>query len=554
MRRSGGWATVLRKKLRESLTARIFCVTSLILLAASAVTFGIIALATPMTYASIASDRLRSRSVTLAGDLEGVPFDESGPLLDRFILDTQARVAVVNEDGEILDTPSNLTTGADEEMAGVVVTSVTVSSDDAGPVVLEGTASEEDGGGWLFRSESDSVTAAMEAPVWDSGDSVSVSVGPLSYTFTFQDWDRPCTLYISPQTEKVNPTVQALGRVAPWLLAAMLVFSLLGALFYSRYITRPIVRLSGISKRMAELDFGWSCAETRSDEIGVLGRSLDELSERLSAALGELQEANAALRRDIDRERELERQRLAFFSAVSHELKTPITILKGQLSGMLEGVDVYRDRDRYLARSLQVTGRMETMVQEILTVSRMESGGFTLRRQSVDLLGLLERALGLYQDLIEQKGLTLERDLLPGAEVSADPGLLGKAVDNVLSNAVFYAPEGAAVRVTLRREEDGVTLSVENSGSHIPEEALPHVFEAFYRAEGSRNRRTGGSGLGLYLVDMILSRHGAAYRVENTPEGVRFTIVFPDGPPSPHKTQISSIQTSNAPGILISPK
>ncbi len=162
--------------------------------------------------------------------------------------------------------------------------------------------------------------------------------------------------------------------MAPWLLLAMLLFSAACAFFYSRYLARPIVRLSGIAQSMAELDFGWQCQEQRRDEIGVLGRSLDHMAQQLSGALTELKQANDALRGEMEQERELERQRLAFFSAASHELKTPITILKGQLTGMLDGVDVYRDRDKYLARSLQVTGRMETLVQEILTISRMESG------------------------------------------------------------------------------------------------------------------------------------------------------------------------------------
>ena len=96
------------------------------------------------------------------------------------------------------------------------------------------------------------------------------------------------------------------------------------------------------------------CGERRRDEIGQLGRSLDEMARRLSAALTDLENANQALRGEVARERELDRQRMAFFSAASHELKTPVTILKGQLAGMLEGVGVYRDRDKYLLRSLQV--------------------------------------------------------------------------------------------------------------------------------------------------------------------------------------------------------
>ena len=104
--------------------------------------------------------------------------------------------------------------------------------------------------------------------------------------------------------------------------------------------------------------------------------------------------------------------------------------------------------------------------------------------------------------------------------------MLHKVFENILSNAVFYAPEGADIYVQVETSDAGPVLRVENSGSHIDAEALPHVFEAFYRADASRSRRTGGSGLGLYIVKMILERHGADYQIENTGQGVRFTIYF----------------------------
>ena len=307
---------------------------------------------------------------------------------------------------------------------------------------------------------------------------------------------------------------------------ALLIFSLLCALVYSRYITRPIVRLSGIAGRMSELDFNWECPEQRRDEIGALGRSLNCMSRRLSTALSDLEEANHALRGEVEQERELDRQRMAFFSAASHELKTPVTILKGQLTGMLDGVGVYRDRDKYLLRSLQVTGRMENLIQEMLSISRMETGSVPLIQESVGLSELIENQLSLDAQLLEQRGQTLVTALTPGVNIIGDPSLLGKAVGNLLSNASLYSPEGAEVRVWCGYIEQRPALTVENTGAHIQDEALPHLFEAFYREDGSRSRSTGGSGLGLYIVRMILQRHGAGCTIENTAGGVRATVVF----------------------------
>lgn len=267
-------------------------------------------------------------------------------------------------------------------------------------------------------------------------------------------------------------------RVRPYLILFIFVLSLLGALFYSLCITRPIVGLTGISRKMAALDFNWRCPDTRKDEIGVLSRNLNELSDRLKAALLDLKEANASLQRDIDREREMERRRSAFFAAASHELKTPITVLKGQISGMLAGVDIYQDRDKYLARSLAVTGRMEKLIQEMLTISRMEQDSFAIRRDRVNLAGLIQEQISLAEDLAQLKEQELCVSLTPETVIPGDKILLSRVVSNLLANALHYSPEAALVSVRLFADETGAVLEIENSGAHIPEESLSRILSA----------------------------------------------------------------------------
>ena len=133
--------------------------------------------------------------------------------------------------------------------------------------------------------------------------------------------------------------VEALHKALPALVIVIVIVSVLVAVFYAWYITAPIKKISKMSRRMANMDFNNFCPVERTDEIGVLANSLNSLSSNLSAALMELKEANQKLQVDIDKEKELELRRMEFFSAASHELKTPITIIKGQLQGMLCGVD-----------------------------------------------------------------------------------------------------------------------------------------------------------------------------------------------------------------------
>ena len=166
------------------------------------------------------------------------------------------------------------------------------------------------------------------------------------------------------------------------------------------------------------------------------------------------------------------------------------------------------------------------LIGEMLSISRMESGSAAVRQEPVDLSALMAQQLALDRELLEQRGQQLVSALTPGITVPADASLLGKAVGNLLSNASRYSPEGAEIRVWCGRLEGRPALSVENTGARVSGDALPHLFEAFYREEGSRNRSTGGSGLGLYLVKMILDRHGAVCTIENTEEGVKATVRF----------------------------
>ena len=207
-----------------------------------------------------------------------------------------------------------------------------------------------------------------------------------------------------------------------------------------------------------------------------------------------------------------------FFAAASHELKTPVTILKGHLGGMLEGVGEYRDHERYLQRSYEVTETLETMVKEILTISRMETGTWKTERKKTDLAELFRQEMAEVWELLEEKEMELTGEIPEHAYALADSEGMKKVFRNFLTNAIRYSPKGA--KLTVCFQENG--FSLENEGTSIPEEALPKLFEAFYRVEDSRNRKSGGSGLGLYIVRMILDAHEAAYGAENTAGGVRF--------------------------------
>ena len=144
----------------------------------------------------------------------------------------------------------------------------------------------------------------------------------------------------------------------------------------------------------------------------------------------------------------------------------------------------------------------------------------------MDLSGLIQRQVELAGDLALGREQQIKADIQPGLGAAGDSVLLGRMAANLLTNGLNHSPHGAALTVRLYAGADGPVFEVENSGARIPDEALPHLFEAFYRVDASRSRETGGSGLGLYLVKMILDRHGAGCEITNTAGGVLARVRF----------------------------
>ncbi|MDE6025438.1 MAG: HAMP domain-containing protein [Lachnospiraceae bacterium] len=342
----------------------------------------------------------------------------------------------------------------------------------------------------------------------------------------FADSTDEYILFLTKNTNKESQVIEALQKSLPILSIIIFVVSVIAAFFYTWYMTKPIKRISKLSKQMADMDFSGLCLTNRTDEIGVLSHSLNDLSEKLVSALSELQDANQKLQADIDLERRLEKQRTKFFSAASHELKTPITIIKGQLQGMLHQVGRYKDRETYLAQSLDVTDTLEKMVQELLIISRLDTPDYNCNKCNFNLSKLISDRLVAYEDLFMQKELTVEKTISPETYILGDIQLLQKVLDNLLGNAATYSGAGNHVFVKLWKDTEKINLTIENTGVHIPEEDIPKLFEAFYRVDQSRNRQTGGTGLGLYIVKTILDLHDAEIKIANTIQGVIISIQF----------------------------
>ena len=334
------------------------------------------------------------------------------------------------------------------------------------------------------------------------------------------------TLAVQTDLFVVQQATKVLLSILPYVILMVFLLSLLCAWLYTRYITRPIVRLSKISKQMAELDFSGQCGTGREDELGCLAQNLNSLSASLSTALNDLQTANQQLKTDIEKEQELERQRVDFFSAASHELKTPLTILKGHLAGMLNGVCGYENHIEYMKRSLAVVDRMEKLVKELLYVSK-EEGTQKTEYKTVDFAEIFRVQIATVTDLLEEKKQRLEANIPIHLYCEVEQAQMERAIQNILVNAIRYSPCNEWIRISLSEINGTIHSKIENTGVHVSDDAIPHLFEAFYRTDTSRSRNTGGTGLGLYIVGEIMEIHHANYGISNTSNGVLFWFEFP---------------------------
>ena len=479
-----------------------------LMIAVCAATYGAIAYLTPLTYTSILQEELDQKTEALLTVLSGREPSACDELVSTFCRETGAALRLTDAYGRILyDTISSeayLVEGTAGRMAITTEDSETLEQD----AVMQATETED-------------ATGTAESVIHQITVTDAYISADEARTFFFQDGTMGYLLVVDGK-KAVNQASEAMKKTLPFLALLILGVSLLTSFFYARWITRPIVDISHIAASIAALNFSSRWAQHRTDEIGALGDSLNTLSDNLSDALTKLKTANERLQQDMERERDMERQRSAFFSAASHELKTPVTILKGQLSGMLAQIGVYGDRDKYLARALQVTGRMESLIKEILIISRIEAGSFVLKTDTVNLSEMMERQLELDEELLAQKGLHIEKHMASDVTIRGNQDLLTNALDNVLMNAILYSPQGASIRILL----DAHTMTIENTGVSIPEEALPQLFTPFYRVEQSRSRQSGGSGLGLYLVRLILELHNASCEIKNSEDGVVFSAWF----------------------------
>ena len=329
-----------------------------------------------------------------------------------------------------------------------------------------------------------------------------------------QDRDgNPAYLFAMASLQPVNEAAGMIKEYYVYIIIATLLLVVLASFYYSRQITRPLLRINRTTRQMADLDFSEKIPITTKDEIGDLSRNINELSERLHSHILRLEQ-------DIEKEKQLENTRKEFISGVSHELKTPLSVIQSCLAIMKDGVASHK-RDYYFKAMEDEVKRMDLLIVDMLELAKYESGTYTMDMDSFYIDTVIERVCTKLAADIDSKQLHLDMSLKP-VEVLANERRMEQVVVNFLSNAIRYTPEQESILVSILEDGDTVKVCIENKGAHIHGEQLEKIWERFYRGEPSRKRSTGGTGLGLSISKKILEMHGVPYGVTNTPNGVLF--------------------------------
>lgn len=296
------------------------------------------------------------------------------------------------------------------------------------------------------------------------------------------------------------------------------VLSIVWVFIFARKFSRPLILMNDITRDMSQQKFSRHLEIDRTDEIGQLAYSINEMSDSLSSALAELKSANAALKDEIELERQLDVMRRGFVANVSHELKTPIAIISGYAEGLKLNVNT-ASKEEYCDAIIDESARMNRLVFGLLQLSKYESGQVPLCRESFDISPLAHE---ITARIFRGKNISFECSIPTPTQVNADPTQIEQVLRAYLENAAAHTPDGGSVTVSSSEFDSHIRISVHNTGSHVESEKMSQIWQSFYRGDTSHKRDSTRFGLGLSIVGAIMRMHSRQCGVYNTETGVCF--------------------------------
>ena len=351
----------------------------------------------------------------------------------------------------------------------------------------------------------------------------------LSYMMLSGKLENGYFLYIRIPLNSIQDSVSISNNFLLMMAGFTILIASIMVTIVSKKFTEPILELNNIAKKMSNLDFSQKYKVTNArDEINDLGRSINTMSDKLERTIKQLRSSNIELERDIEEKSKIDEMRKTFISDVSHELKTPIALIQGYSEGLLENVNNDEESRKFYAEViLDETNKMDKLVKQLLELMKLEYGKREFNNKEFNIVELEKEVIRKTNVMIEEKQAEIKFDENEDIRVFADDFYIEQVLTNYLTNAIknvkeMYGEKYIKISNEINKEEQKVCIKVFNTGEQISEENLNRIWNRFYKADESRHREDGGTGIGLAFVKAIMGNYDNKYGVNNLENGVEF--------------------------------
>lgn len=309
------------------------------------------------------------------------------------------------------------------------------------------------------------------------------------------------------------------------IITSLLTFTILTILSYfiSRLFSKKINEIKEVTEDISNLNFSKKIEISSNDELGDLFDNVNKMSQKLQDSIKELESANLKLKNDLIEKEKQEKLRRQLIANISHEFKTPLTIISGYSQLMLEDTKEKENKEN-LEMIINESERLSGLVYEFLELSKLESGNVKLNNVRVDINELIKKELKKLNVRIQDRNIKVKENYSEDSIIVIDEKQATRVIENILTNAIKFCKNEKKIKIRTYVEKFYLVYEVYNSGSNIDEKELENIFNSYYKDKSGRNKD--GTGLGLTIVRAIVDLYGGKYKVCNEKNGVTFSIYF----------------------------
>ena len=326
----------------------------------------------------------------------------------------------------------------------------------------------------------------------------------------------------------ISSSIESLKNDANTSLIIILITSIitflilcLVAYFISKIFGKKINELKEITSDISSLKFGKKININTNDELGDLFNNINKMSDSLEQNIKKLEEANIKLKEDLEEKEKQEKARKQLIANISHEFKTPLTIISGY-SQLIKDEIKDKEAKENLSKIIDESERLGDLVHEFLELSKLESGKISLSLENINFDEVVNKELGKLNALAKEKNINVELNFNGKQNVLADKKQITKVIENLLTNAIKFCSNEKIIKIMTYNKEDYFYFEVFNTGKQIDKKDIENIFNSYYKEKTGRNKK--GTGLGLTIVKAIVDLHGGMCFVNNEKDGVKFTI------------------------------